>query len=270
MANFSVLLSVFYKEKPEQLKKSLESIFNEQILKPKQIVLVKDGPLDDSLELVIEDFSLSTICEFTIVELKENIGLASALNQGLKYCRYEIVARMDTDDISLPERFKLQIDFLNANPDISVLSGQIVEYCSGMKNILGRRVVPTKHDDIFLMSKYRNPISHPATAFRKNDVIQAGGYPNLMNSQDWALWSLMLTKGYKMANLRCDLLWMRTDSDLFKRRGFKYYKNELKLFKYQKLIGHVNNKQYLTNILSKAVLRLSPIFVKSFLYRNFR
>ena len=177
---------------------------------------------------------------------------------------------MDTDDISLPDRFRWQIDYLNAHPGISVLSGQIVEYCSEMKNILGRRVIPTKHDDIFLMSKYRNPISHPAAVFRKNDVLKVGGYPNIMNSQDWGLWSLMLTKGYKMANLPFDVLWMRTDSDLYKRRGFQYYKNELKLFKYQKAIRHVNSKQYFTNVFSKALLRLSPIIVKSFLYRNFR
>lgn len=270
MNEFCVLLSVYANEKPDYLESALHSIWHEQKLKPNQIVLVKDGPVCQGIEDVISEFQASITCEFTIVELKYNIGLAGALNKGLESCKYDIVARMDTDDISLPDRFSSQICYLKSKPNVSVLSGQVVEYCISMRSVLGKRSVPIDNASISLMSKTRNPISHPAVMFRKQHVLKVGGYPLLKNSQDWALWSLMISKGYEMGNLPHELLWMRTDKELLNRRNHKYYLNEIKLFKYQKNIGHIGWAHLGFNIVTKGFLRLSPNYVKSYLYRKFR
>ena len=123
--DFSVLLSVYWKENPDWLRLSLKSIWEDQSLKPAEIVLVKDGPLTDRLEAVISQFKQSA--PLKIVPLSQNQGLGRALNEGLKFCSFDLVARMDTDDISKPDRFEKQIRFISQHPDISVVGSWVDE-----------------------------------------------------------------------------------------------------------------------------------------------
>ncbi|GHV72345.1 hypothetical protein AGMMS49928_29020 [Spirochaetia bacterium] len=124
---FSVLLSVYKNEKPEYLNRALVSIWDDQTLKPDQIVLVEDGQLTSELDKVIDEWQQRLSDIFTVVNLPENVGLGAALNEGLKYCKHDLVARMDTDDVSLPDRFEKQIAFMNNNPQIAVSSAFIEE-----------------------------------------------------------------------------------------------------------------------------------------------
>jgi len=269
LLDFTVLLSVYNKESPNYLDLSLESIWDKQSLKPNQIVLVQDGPLTLSLYSVIEKWKSKLNDVLTLVPLKENVGLAAALNEGLKYCKYEIIARMDTDDIALPNRFEQQISFLKANPHIAVCSGQIIEYSEDLTIKLSSRKVPLEHNEIKKFAKKRNPISHPCVAFKKSSVLSVGGYPSIY-PEDYPLWILMLQKGYQFANIPQTLVKMRVGDALTNRRGFKFLKGEIQIFKHMLEIGFINKKEYYINIIQRSFLRLAPHSIKKFLYKSIR
>ena len=134
---FSVLMSLYAKERPDFLRQSLDSIFS-QTIAPTEVVIVEDGPLTTDLYSVLDEFELNH-AEIKRVALKENGGLGNALNEGLKYCSHEIVARMDTDDIALPNRFESQIDIFNTYPDVQVVSCWIDEFEGNPMNIVSTR-----------------------------------------------------------------------------------------------------------------------------------
>lgn len=267
---FSVLISVFDREKPNNLERALISIWDDQSLKPSQIVIVKDGKLTEELDLIIEDFIIKTSGVVEVVAIDKNVGLAEALNEGLKHCRYDLVARMDTDDISLPDRFLVQVKFMKENKDVAVSSAWIDEYDQAYTRKISRRKLPESHDDILKFAKYRNPISHPVVIFRKKVIDDNGGYPSFRKSQDYALWSILLSKGHKFYNISEVLLHMRAGSGLMSRRGFSYLKNEYKIILFQKKIGFLKSHDVVFNMLSRTVLRISPSFFKKFLYKFFR
>ena len=236
---FSVLLSVYFKESASNLNSALTSIWDTQSLKPAEIVLVKDGPLTECLEAEIKEWERLLGRVLIIITLPTNKGLAFALNKGLNYCNYDLVARMDTDDISLPNRFEKQVQFMSLHPDIAASSGVIEEFDESGR-ALAKRILPLEHNDLVLFAKRRSPLSHPATIFRKRAVLAVGGYPEFRNAQDYALWSLLIVRGYRLANHHDLLVMMRAGSDLINRRGFKFLKNEVDLLKYQYMYGHTD------------------------------
>ena len=125
--NFSVLMSVYEKETPEYLQAALDSILVNQTIMPTEVVVVEDGPLNDGLYDILEEFRKKFPCLKT-VPLRKNVGLGDALNEGLKHCSYEWVARMDSDDIAVDTRFESQLTFIKHNPDIDLLGGNITEF----------------------------------------------------------------------------------------------------------------------------------------------
>lgn len=263
----SVLLSVFHKENPAYLHEALLSIWDAQTLKPDQIVLVKDGPLTAEIDAILASWQKKLGDTLTLVPLEKNIGLGAALNEGLKHCKHELVARMDTDDIALPDRFAKQIEFMSSHPSIAASSGVLEEWDEGLQSHLGTRNLPCKPDEVLKFAKRRSPLSHPLAIFRKSIITQVGGYPPLRKAQDYALWSLLLSRNYQLANLPNTLLKMRTGNEMFNRRGWDYFKQEYQLLKYQKKIGFLSTKDFLINTLLKATLRLSPNFIKKFAYK---
>lgn len=268
--SFCILLSVYKNESPSFLDASLNSIWDTQILKPKQIVLVKDGPLTHSLDSVINFWGERLGEILTVVSLKNNVGLGAALNEGIKYCRFELVARMDTDDVAMPERFVKQVKFMQANPDIVASSAQVEEWNSDFTELIGTRKLPLAPSEVIRFAKRRSPLSHPVSIFRKKIVLDVGGYPPLRKAQDFALWSLLLSKGYKLANMPDILLKMRAGDELISRRGWSYYKHEIQLYSFQKRIGFLSTSDYVVNIIGKGILRLAPNFIKTLIYRQAR
>jgi len=267
---FSVLISVYTKEQPEYLQCALFSIWDSQTLKPNQIVIVLDGPLSEELNEIIIKWKNRLDPVVTIVPIKENVGLGAALNIGLTHCKYELVARMDTDDISHPHRFQKQVSFMNDNEDITASSAQTEEWDETLKVKLNQRNLPLKADKIKIFAKRRSPLSHPVTIFRKSDILSVGGYPPLRKAQDYALWSVLLVHEKKLANLPDFLLKMRTGGGLLDRRGWSYFKYELKLLSFQREIGFLPFSYFISNVMLKAGLRLAPKWVKDFLYKVFR
>lgn len=217
MTDYSVLMSVYWKEKPEYLKMSIDSMLN-QTLKPNQIVIVKDGPLTDELEKVIHDYSSSNPGLFTIVSLEKNVGLGKALNAGLEKCRNELVARMDSDDISVKDRCELQVQEFLKNEKLSIVGSIIDEFYDDPKNIVSSRIVPLHHDEILKFSKRRNPFNHPSVMFKKSEVLKNGGYGGHRRNQDLDLFVRMLNNGAIAANIDKPLLLFRANKDQLKRR----------------------------------------------------
>lgn len=264
---FSVLLSIYRNEDATYFSRAMTSIWDDQTVKPSEIVLVKDGLLTEKLDASVAAWQQKLGSVLKVVPLLHNVGLGSALNKGLQHCSHNLVARMDTDDISLPCRFEKQMAFMRENPQIMVSSAWIEEFDQGMDKTLGIRKVPQTHDEIVRFAKRRNPLSHPVVIFQKCAVLEVGGYPQFRKAQDYALWSLMLQKGYRMANLSEVLLYMRTGHALMARRGFSYLRHEIALLWYQKKIGLLDFKNFFINLCIRSAVRLPPSFLKRLLYK---
>jgi glycosyltransferase involved in cell wall biosynthesis len=261
---FSVLMAVCAKDNPSHLAQALQSLAD-QTLKADEVVLVEDGPVSAEVQSVIERYRKEL--KINSVKLEQNHGLAMALNKGLQQCTHELVARMDSDDIALSRRFERQVAFMRENPDLSVISAWIEEFDQSMGHSQDIRKVPQVHGEILRFAKRRNPMNHPVSIFRKGAVLSVGGYPLFRKAQDYALWSLMLQRGHKMANIPEVLLHMRTGSAFLDRRGFSYFKQEVALLRYQKQIGFLSWKDLLINIAIRSAVRLPPDPVKRMLYR---
>lgn len=261
---FSVLMSVYKFEKKEYLNDALKSLLYQK-LKHSELILVEDGPISQDVKHIIQKYK--NILNIRSVKIKKTVGLGKALNIGLKFCKYELVARMDTDDISLPNRFKLQISYMKKNLDIAVLGCYVREFSDDKTTYVKK--LPTKFRKIIKFAKFRNPLAHPSVIFRKSIIRSVGGYPNFF-PEDYALWLILLKANYKIINLPKVLLKMRTNSDFFNRRGIKYFLGEIKIILLQKKLGLISYTEFIINIFIKAFLRLTSKNVKIYLYRNFR
>lgn len=259
---FSVLLSVYYKEQSDYFREALESLCNQTYLAT-EVVIVEDGPLTKGLYNLIDSYrnSLNIIS----VTNKTNMGLAFSLNKGLEFCNYDLVVRMDSDDISRPNRFESLIDFMVKNQDVSVCSSALSEFDDN-KVIRSTRTLPLSHSDLVGFAKLRSPISHAAAIFRKSDVLAVGGYPDFKRSQDVALWSLLIVNGYKLANLKEDLFLVRAGDEFMNRSGFSNFKHEYNVISYQYDIGFLNIYEMYRNLLLRLFISLIPITFKRLLY----
>ena len=264
---FSVLLSLYHKENPLFLRQSLTSIFTQTLL-PIEVVLVEDGPLTDELYAVIKEFT-SRYPKLKVISLPTNRGLGKALNEGLKHCSYDLVARMDTDDIAKPNRFEKQLEIFKNHPEIDIVSSWIDEFEGDITHIISIRKVPEFHKDIYKYAKKRCPINHPAVMFRKSTVLAAGGYKHFPLFEDYYLWVRMLMNDAKFYNIQESLLYFRTSTDMFKRRGgWNYAINEYKLQKEFKNIGFINNIDFFYNISVRFISRILPNRLRTIFYKT--
>lgn len=258
---FSVLISVYYKEIPRYLDRALQSITDDQVLKPNEIVLVKDGPLTKELDEVIEKYQKRYPNLFKIVALKKNYGLGKALNIGLKNCSYELVARMDGDDISKPERFKKQIDIFKENPDLDILGSWIDEFIEkdGEIKIRSIRKVPETNEEIYQKLKSICAFNHPTVMYRKTKIIEVGSYSQEFALEDYYLWIRLAISGANMYNLQESLLEFRITEGTSKRRGgLKLLKSDVKFQKKLYGLDFINKRELLLNLIKYFVYRLLP------------
>ncbi|WP_437920240.1 glycosyltransferase [Sphingobacterium sp. LRF_L2] len=215
----SVLLSLFGKENPSYFDISMRSIWDDQLRKPDEIVLVEDGPLTDQLYRVIDKWKQKLGNILVIEKLSENSGLAIALNQGISRCSGDYIARMDTDDISLPERFLIQEEYLKKNSDIMLLGGGMVEF-NETDGEIATRIMPENYNEIKQTFCKTNPFVHPAVIINKA-IFDRGMYynPNLRRNQDLEFWFRIVADGYKVANVPDIILKFRKNPNLYKKRN---------------------------------------------------
>lgn len=268
MADFSVLLSVYHKESPVFLRQSLDSIFDQTLL-PTEVVIVKDGPLTNNLEEVIDYYISTHASIIKIVSLPVNVGLGTALHEGLKHCNCELVARMDTDDIAKPTRFEMQVKVFSDYPDISVVGTWTDEFVDDKMNIVSVRKLPENQEEIYAFAKRRNPINHPTVMFKKRDVLSVGGYQHFFLFEDYCLWVRMLIKGYHFYNIPVCLLYFRMSPDVYKRRGgFKYAVTEYKLRRLMWNLHFISLDDFLWETPLRFIIRILPSKLRRYFYQK--
>lgn len=223
LRDFSVLMSVYKNDKPDFFELALRSITTDQKLKPKQVVIIQDGPVAQGIDHIIENISNEeSSIKFTVEKNAENKGLAVSLNKGLKLCDYEWIARMDADDISVPERFSIQRRFILKHTELDLVGAYIAEFENAPNDIHSLREVPVHPREIKQMLKTRNPINHVTVMYKKSSVLAAGGYSeNFGKLEDYKLWVDMISCGYRMVNIPKVLVNVRIGNGFIERRSNK-------------------------------------------------
>ena len=264
---FAVLMAVYAKDNVELFISAVESVFANS-LEPDQMVLVVDGPipidLSNSVHFLAGKYSIE------ILHLPTNLGLASALNQGLNMVRTEWVLRADADDINLPSRFQFQADIINSsNNTIDLLGGAIQEVDSS-GNYLGVRKTVEFHQDIFRFALKRCPFNHMTVGYKKEFVVKSGGYPEIFLKEDYALWASMLNAGAISYNSPEILVLASAGDGMYKRRGgFSYAFAEIELQRHFVKINFKTNPEALFDGFLRAFVYLMPSFLRGLIYEKF-
>ena len=265
---YSVLMSVYSREKPDWLKLAMESM-QAQSLPAQDFVLVCDGPLTPELDGVIAEKQRQMGEGLTVVRLPQNVGLGNALNEGIKHCRSELVARMDSDDISYPDRCERQVAIFNKYPEVSICSGIVEEFTTDPNTVDTKRVPPETNAEIVEFAKKRNPFNHPCVMYKKSAVEAVGSYQDFYLLEDYYLWLRMLMAGYQGYNIQEPLLHMRAGSDMYLRRaGWKYAKTQARLFKFMKQQGFIGEGQYIKSCVIRSGSSLAPNWLRKFMFEK--
>lgn len=269
MKKYSVLMSLYAKEKNEYLRVAVQSMID-QTVQPDEIVIVKDGQIPDDLQTVLDEFQNEYPSLFTVVGYEKNRGLGLALNFGLEHCRNELVARMDTDDIAKPERCEKQLRMFEENPVLAIVGSYVDEFYSTPDEIVSVRAVPTTHEAIYEFAKRRSAFNHPAVMYRKSAVLEAGGYSDLRRNQDVDLFGRMLFAGNMAANVGESLLWFRSNDALAKRRkSWENTKSYIDTIKKFWKMGYSSFGDYVLVAVAQTGMYLMPVRLQHWVYKNF-
>ncbi len=266
---FSVLMSVYSKEKAEYFDLSLKSILNQQIRKPDEFVLVCDGPLTENLDAVINKYQLAYPNVLKVYRTERNQGLGKALNYGLSQCTYDIVLRADSDDICVKNRFSIQVSFMEKHPEIAVCSSYIDEFETDWTKPEKKKELPLNNNELYEMAKFRNPINHMAAGFRKNIILEIGSYHHIPYIEDYELWVRTMINGYQLANINQVLVHARVGNGMVKRRGNKEYINSWKQLSKYMLVNHmINHSLYIRNMIAVTTFVYMPGNIKEIVYKT--
>lgn len=268
MEKFSVLMSLYNKEKPEYFRQCMESVLH-QTVQADEFVIVKDGPLTDELEQALAEHVQAQPERYTIVPLETNRGLGLALAEGMLHCRNELVARMDTDDISAPDRFEKQLAEFEKNPKLDICGSQITEFEGDPSHIVAKRVVPLTDAEIKQYQKRRDGFNHVTVMFRKSTVLRAGNYQSCMLMEDTLLWVNMILAGAVCCNIDEALVNVRIGKDMFERRGgWAYFKKYKMGRKRVRQTGYISAMDYYYTLAVQLVVALVPDGVRGFVFKK--
>ena len=262
-------MSIYKKENPEYFVATMDSIL-EQTLQPEEILLVKDGPLTEELDGLIDEYNQQLGEQFTIYSLKENQGLGIALAKGVEQCRNNLIARMDTDDIMAANRLEVQYELFKSQPQLAIVGSDIIEFEGTLDYVLGTRVVPKTNEEIRIFSKRRNPFNHMTVMFKKEAIISSGNYQPLNGFEDYYLWVRVLKNGYQALNISEKLVYARTGADMYSRRGgWRYFKNGLSGRKiiYKAGLGSFND--FFISSTAHVIVSLFPNNIRGKFYERF-
>lgn len=262
-------MSVYRNDKPVDFRLAVESISIRQTVKPAEVLIVVDGPVPEALQAEIVDIS-NTIDLVRVLWLKENKGLGRALQHGVREAAYDIVARMDSDDIAVPDRFGKQIAAFEADSELCIVGGNIDEFIDTPNNIVGKREVPPDHDSICRYMKKRCALNHVTVMFRKGEVLRVGNYQDWFWNEDYYLWIRMMLGNCKFANIPEPLVNVRVGKDMYARRGgMAYFKSEEGLQRYMLKHGLINLPLYCFNVLVRFVVQVvMPNQLRAFVFQK--
>jgi len=263
---FSVLMPVCAGETPHHLATALSSI-TEQTFRATEIVIVKDGPIGEALENVITEFAQKL--PIRTIPLEKSLGLGFALQRGVQECQYELIARMDCDDICASDRFMKQIQFIQAHPEVDVLGGCIAEFVDTPGDSKARRLLPLSSAHLTLWAHRRNPMNHMTVMFRKKAVLAAGNYQPLRGFEDYYLWARMLAQGSQLANLEDVLVYVRCGNGMYARRGgVSYAREEIRFQLILARMGFITWVECISNIVLRIPIRLLPSSLRASIYNE--
>lgn len=267
--DFSVLMSVYHKENPAHFERALRSNITDQTLCPTQLVLVCDGPLNSQLDDVIATYVKKYPEIMKVCRLKENSGLGNALRFGLEQCDYELVARSDSDDICVPERFSLQVSYMEQHEDIAASSGTIDEFYDDPEQPQRVKHMPLENNDLCQYARKRNPLNHMATIFRKQAILEVGSYEHLQYLEDYYLWMRLVANGKKIGNLDNLLVHACVGNGMEDRRGDKRYIQSWKILGRYMLKHKLQSRLgYLTSIARISLWCYMPSRFRTFVYNK--
>ncbi len=269
MASFSVLMSVYIKEKPEYIRACFDSLLR-QTVQADEWVIVEDGPLTDELYSVLDEYQKAYPGLIKRVPQEKNQGLGAALRSGIPECRNELIARMDTDDIAREDRFEKQLAEFEKDPELDICGSQIDEFEDDPSIITARRIVPVSDADIKQYQKRRDAFNHVTVMYKKSAVLKAGNYQPCPLMEDTYLWARMIQSGVKCINIDEPLVFARIGKDMFERRGgwgyFKKYKEGRK-----KVLqtGFIRFSDYLYTVVIQFCVAMAPRFLRGWVFKAF-
>jgi len=264
---FSLLLPVYHRDDADHLRRAFVSAVDEQIRPPTEVVLVRDGPMGADLRHTVDELVSTSTVPVTRIDLATNVGLGPALNAGLEACEYEVVARMDADDISLPQRFAVQLPVVEAGVD--VVGSALLEFDTDEDDVVGVRTPPLEDAEIRSWARFHQPFNHPTVVYRKSAVAAVGGYQDLPLLEDYWLFARMIAAGARLANVREPLVKYRVGAGAYHRRGgLALLRSEITLQQQLRALGFTSGPQYARNLAVRGSYRLVPQSLRRHAYRR--
>ncbi|WP_241682855.1 glycosyltransferase [Actinomadura sp. J1-007] len=264
---FALLMTVYGGDREEYVRAAFRSAVADQSLRPAQVVLVQDGPVAPELARCLRELVAASPVEVTFLPLEHNRGLGPALDAGLQASRYDIVARMDADDVAMPHRFQLQVPLVRSGADL--VGAGLLEFGADTDDIKGRRIPPSDPYDIARYSRLHDPFNHPTVVYRRSAVLAAGGYGDLPLMEDYWLFVRMIANGARVVNVAEPLVYYRVGDGAYERRGGRaLLRSELRLQREMRREGFISRAQYWRNVMVRGGYRLVPTAIRRPFYRG--
>jgi glycosyltransferase involved in cell wall biosynthesis len=262
---FSLLLSVYDGDEPDYLRRAFRSAVDDQTVRPDQVIIVRDGPVREEIAQVLDELRATSLVPVSYVPLEVNAGLGPALDHGLAASWFDVVARMDADDVAMPHRFEVELPLM---ADADIVGSGLLEFTGDTDAIVGQRVPPTEPGHIRRYARMHDPFNHPTVVYRRRAVQAAGGYGDLPLMEDYALFARMLGNGARAANVAEPLVFYRVGATAFKRRGgTALLRSELRLQREFRRSGFTTLGEYLRNVAIRGGYRLVPWWCRRALYK---
>ena len=269
MDHYSVLMSVYYREDPVFFSQAIQSMMDQTVV-TNDFVLVCDGPLTEELDSVIDYFDKQYPGIFNIIRLGENVGIGAAVNAGLHQCKNDLVAKMDADDVSVPDRCEKQLRLFENNPMLTVAGGYIEEFDRALDAPVSIREVPTDNEGIRKFARRRQPFNNVTVMYRRNAVLNVGGYRSLGRCEDYDLYVRLLNAGYYAENLAEVLVKARAgQKGLSRRASFATLKGVIQSRRNALKMGFISFGDFLICCVGELVIVICPGFVRKFIYNTF-
>lgn len=265
---FSVLMSVYAKDKPDWIAQALDSVLNNTVA-PAEVLVAVDGPVDEKIWAVLTDY-MQKFAVVKVLPFEKNEGLGAALRKGLLQCSHDWIARMDADDISLPDRFEKQLIRISKEPDLAIVGGAVEEVDANTLRPVALRRVPCTDREIKKFLKSRCPFNHVTVMMNKQLILKAGNYQPLHLMEDYFLWARCGRQGIRMANLADVLVRCRIDHAMFVRRGgWQYFKSNAALSYHLYKLNLISYPRHLFNLTVRFCVQvLLPNRLRGIFYRK--
>lgn len=264
---FTVLMSLYFKEKPEYARECFNSLLN-QTVRATEWVIVEDGSLTEELYNLLDEYQNKYPNLIKRVPLKENRGLGLALREGILHCSNELIARMDTDDICREDRFELQLKEFEKNPFLDICGSHIKEFDGNIANKKSLRKVPLNDQDIKRYQKRRSAFNHMTVMYKKSAVIRAGNYEDCLYMEDDMLWVKMLLANCLCKNIDDYLVYARTGLSMIERRGgIQYYKKYALARKKIFNLGYISLSDYIITLLVNFMVCIMPKYIRMIFFK---